>query len=78
MLQSMKVEQIMNRSCCNMKSRRKEVRSMENLTENMTTALALIKSVMSLFGEFPLNLILVFSLGGVAFKLFKRARRAAG
>lgn len=52
--------------------------SMENLTANTSTVLELIKSMMSLFGEFPLNLILVASLGGVAFKLFRKGRKAAG
>lgn len=51
---------------------------METLTANTSTVLELIKSMMSLFGEFPLNLILVASLGGVAFKLFRKGRKAAG
>lgn len=51
---------------------------MENLTANTTTVLEIVKSMMGLFGEFPLNIILVASLGGVAFKLFRKGRRAAG
>lgn len=50
---------------------------MESLTANTSTVLELVKSVMSLFGEFPLNIILVFSLAGVAFALFRKAKRAA-
>ena len=51
---------------------------MESLTTNTSTVLELMKAMMGLFGEFPLNLILVASLGGVAFKLFRKGRRAAG
>lgn len=51
---------------------------METLTTNTSTVLEIVKSMMTLFGEFPLNLILVASLGGVAFKLFRKGRRAAG
>lgn len=43
----------------------------------VTEAVNLVKTVMGLFGEYPLNLILVFSLAGGAFALFKRAKRAA-
>lgn len=37
----------------------------------------LVKSVMSLFSEFPLNVLLIASLCFVAFGLFGRAKRAA-
>lgn len=37
----------------------------------------LVKSVMSLFSEFPLNVLLISSLCFVAFALFGRAKRAA-
>lgn len=51
---------------------------MESLTSNVETVLSVMKSMMSLFGEFPLNLILTAMLGGVAFKLFRKGRKAAG
>lgn len=51
---------------------------MESLTANTTTFLTLMKSMLSLFEVFPLNLILVACLGGVAFKLFRKGRKAAG
>ncbi|MCH5261658.1 MAG: hypothetical protein J1F42_01975 [Lachnospiraceae bacterium] len=51
---------------------------MENLTANIETVISLVKSMMGLFGEFPLNLVLVAMLGGVAFKLFRKGRKAAG
>lgn len=38
---------------------------------------ALVKSVMGLFAEFPLNVLLIASLCFVAFGLFARAKRAA-
>lgn len=41
------------------------------------SAIGLVKSVMGLFGEYPLNLILIFSLAGVAFGLFRKAKKAA-
>lgn len=37
----------------------------------------LVKSVMSLFSEFPLNVLLISSLCFVAFALFGRAKSAA-
>lgn len=51
--------------------------SMESLTTNATTMVDLVKTAMGLFSEFPLNLILIASLVGVAFGIFKRAKRAA-
>lgn len=39
--------------------------------------IALVKSVMGLFGEFPLNVLLIATLSFVAFGLFRRAKRAA-
>lgn len=50
---------------------------MESLTTNASTMVDLVKTAMGLFSEFPLNLILVASLVGVAFGIFKRAKRAA-
>lgn len=50
---------------------------MENLTTNAAALVDLVKTAMGLFSEFPLNLILVASLVGVAFGIFKRAKRAA-
>lgn len=38
---------------------------------------SLVKSVMGLFAEFPLNVLLIASLCFVAFGLFARAKRAA-
>lgn len=37
----------------------------------------LVKNVMGLFSEFPLNVLLIASLCFVAFGLFKRAKAAA-
>lgn len=45
-------------------------------TDTVTELVALIKSCMGLFSEFPLNVILIASLCGVAFGLFKKAKRA--
>lgn len=53
------------------------VTGMESLTSNATAMVDLVKTAMGLFSEFPLNLILVASLVGVAFGIFKRAKRAA-
>lgn len=50
---------------------------MESLTTNASTMVDLVKTAMGLFSEFPLNLILVSSLVGVAFAIFKKAKRAA-
>ena len=50
---------------------------MESLTTNASTMVDLVKTAMGLFSEFPLNLILVASLVGVAFGIFKKAKRAA-
>lgn len=46
-------------------------------TSVVTELVALVKSVMGLFSEFPLNVLLVASLCFVAFGLFRRAKRAA-
>lgn len=50
---------------------------MENLTTNFGTWVDLIKQAMALFGEFPLNLLLVGSLFGVAFGIFRKAKKSA-
>ena len=50
---------------------------MENLTANFTTWIDLIKSLMTLFGEFPLNLLLVGSLFSMGFGMFIHAKHAA-
>lgn len=50
---------------------------MENtLTTDVTTIVALVKSIMTLFSEFPLNLILASMVGGIGFSWFKKAKRA--
>lgn len=46
-------------------------------TEIVTELVSLVKNVMGLFSEFPLNVLLVASLCFVAFGLFKRAKAAA-
>ena len=43
----------------------------------VTEVVNLVKTVMGLFGEYPLNVILISSLAGVAFMLFRKAKRAA-
>lgn len=43
----------------------------------VTELLNLVKNVMGLFSEFPLNVLLIASLCFVAFGLFKRAKAAA-
>lgn len=39
--------------------------------------ISLVKNVMGLFSEFPLNVLLISSLCFVAFGMFKRAKAAA-
>lgn len=39
--------------------------------------LALVRSVMGLFTDYPLNILLISSLSFVAFGIFGRAKRAA-
>lgn len=46
-------------------------------TAIVTELVALVKSVMVLFSEFPLNVLLIASLCFVAFGLFGRAKSAA-
>ena len=46
-------------------------------TNVVTEVINLTKSVMGLFTEFPLNVMLVASLASVGFALFSRAKRAA-
>lgn len=36
-----------------------------------------VKTCMTLFSEFPLNIILVASLAGVGFGIFRKAKKAA-
>ena len=43
----------------------------------VTELVNLVKTVMGLFSEFPLNVLLIASLCFVAFGLFYRAKRAA-
>lgn len=45
-------------------------------TSIVNELLDLVKSVMGLFSEFPLNVILIAGLCIVAFRLFRAARRA--
>lgn len=46
-------------------------------TSVVTELVNLVKTVMGLFAEFPLNVLLVASLCFVAFGLFSRAKSAA-
>lgn len=46
-------------------------------TNIVTELVELVKSVMALFSEFPLNVLLIASLCFVAFGLFSRAKHAA-
>lgn len=46
-------------------------------TEIVTELISLVKNVMGLFSEFPLNVLLVASLCFAAFRLFKSAKHAA-
>ena len=46
-------------------------------TSLVNELVALVKTVMGLFGEFPLNVLLIASLCFVAFGLFSRAKGAA-
>lgn len=46
-------------------------------TAIVTELVNLVKTVMGLFSEFPLNVLLIASLCFVAFGLFSRAKRAA-
>ena len=43
----------------------------------VTELVNLVKTVMGLFSEFPLNVLLIASLCFVAFGLFRRAKSAA-
>lgn len=49
----------------------------ESLTTNTSTLIDLVKAAMGLFSEFPLNIILVGALVGVAFGIFRKAKKAA-
>ena len=46
-------------------------------TSIVTELVNLVKSVLGLFSEFPLNVLLIASLCFVAFGLFSRAKSAA-
>lgn len=46
-------------------------------TNVLTTVMNLVKTCMGLFAEFPLNIILIGSLAGVGFGLFRKAKGAA-
>ncbi len=46
-------------------------------TSIVNELVALVRSVMGLFSDFPLNVLLIASLCFVAFGLFRRAKRAA-
>ena len=46
-------------------------------TSLVTELLSLVKSCMGLFSEFPLNVLLISSLAGVAFVIFRKAKGAA-
>lgn len=51
---------------------------MESLTTNAGSVIELVKTAMTLFTEFPLNVMLVASLVGVGFGIFRKARKASG
>lgn len=42
----------------------------------VSEVVALVKSCMSLFSEFPLNVMLISSLCGVGFMLFRNAKKS--
>lgn len=46
-------------------------------TSLVNELIALVKSAMGLFTEYPLNVLLISSLVGVAFVIFRRAKSAA-
>lgn len=46
-------------------------------TSIVTELMTLVKTVMGLFSEFPLNVLLIASLCFVGFAIFGRAKRAA-
>lgn len=46
-------------------------------TSLVNELIALVKSAMGLFTEYPLNVLLISSLVGVAFVIFRRAKGAA-
>ena len=54
------------------------VTGMESLTTNAGTVIELVKTAMGLFSEFPLNIMLVASLVGVGFGIFRKARKSSG
>lgn len=43
-----------------------------------TGVINIVKGVMSLFGEYPLNLLLMAGLAVVGFKIFRSAKKSAG
>ena len=46
-------------------------------TSLVNELIALVKSVMGLFKEYPLNILLIASLATTAFLIFRRAKNAA-
>lgn len=46
-------------------------------TALVSEVMAVVKSVMSLFGEYPLNVLLIISIACAAIAIFRRARHAA-
>ncbi len=46
-------------------------------TALVTELMNLVKTVMGLFSEFPLNFLLIASLATMAFAIFRSAKRAA-
>ncbi len=53
------------------------VTGMENLTTNAGAVIDLVKQCMGIFTEFPMNILLVASLVGVGFGIFRRAKNSA-
>lgn len=51
--------------------------TLPDLSSTTSQAIDLVKSCMSLFEVYPLNVVLSFMLCGYAFKFFARGRKAA-
>ena len=44
----------------------------------VTELISVVKSCMGLFTEFPMNVFIIGSIVGLAFGIFRKARKAAG
>ena len=47
------------------------------LLTDVTSIVDVVKAVMSLFSEFPLNIIIASMIGGIGFQWFTKAKHAA-